>query len=184
MVFLSRLAAWVDPPALIYSYQLGEPIPWLSEVAEEAQASALALLRRPFPSGVLAAAHDKDLNCFLSRAIAAVLLALTSVHAAPQSWIGSAAQTLMPLLRHPALGVVAKKALEASVRALDPRIMDDERKREFCWRCASVPTVREMCSLLQQTADDTKASYVRNKFAMGGPSTAPLPPSQASCPSG
>ncbi|KAL8432054.1 hypothetical protein Efla_003495 [Eimeria flavescens] len=185
MVFLSRLAAWVDPPALLHSYQIGEPIPWLTEAAEEAQGLVVSLLRRPFPSGVPAAAEGDSANSFLARAIAAVLVALTSVHAAPQSWIGSAAQTLLPLLRHELLGATTKKALEAAVRGLDPRIMDDERKREFCFRCSPQLSVRELCVLLQQTADDTKASYVRNKFAVGGPSrgpsTGPPPPTQAAC---
>lgn len=60
-------------------------------------------------------------------------------------------------------------------QGIDVHIMDEERKREFCWRCTGQLSVREMCLLLQQTADDTKASYVRTRFALGGSSTAPRP---------
>lgn len=54
------------------------------------------------------------------------------------------------------------------MQALDSNIMDEQRKRDFCRRCSGALSVRDMCLLLQQTADDTKASYVRNSFASRG----------------
>ncbi|CDJ47586.1 hypothetical protein, conserved [Eimeria brunetti] len=172
IVFLSRIAAWVDPPSILHSYQVGEPIPWLTKVAEETSAAVLSLLSRPFPRDPFSAVKlEQQQTTFLEKAIAAVLIALTSVHAAPQSWIGSAAQTLLPLLRHPILQAPTKKALENTLQSLDSNIMDEQRKRDFCWRCTGLLSVRDMCLLLQQTADDTKASYVRSQFALGGASS-------------
>ncbi|CDJ65113.1 hypothetical protein, conserved [Eimeria necatrix] len=170
MVFLSRIAAWVDPPSILHSYQIGEPIPWLSQVAEETSTAVLSLLTRPFPPNNTAPLllQLRQQDTFLSKALAAIILALTSVHAAPQSWIGNAAQALLPLLRHTVLEGPTKLALENAVQALDSNIMDEQRKRDFCRRCSGALSVRDMCLLLQQTADDTKASYVRNSFASRG----------------
>ncbi|OEH76191.1 hypothetical protein cyc_06986 [Cyclospora cayetanensis] len=164
MVFLSRIAAWTEPPAIVHSFQVGGPIPWLEEASQETSAVIMSLLSLPFPPPCPSKGGGKQPpSSFLAETIAAVILALTSVHAAPQSWIGSAAQTILPLLRHSILEVATKKAIETALQALDVHIMDEHQKREFCWRCTGQLSMREMCALLQQTADDTKASYA---FAM------------------
>ena len=86
-------------------------------MAAETSSAVLSLLGKPFPGGPSSAVElEQQQNTFLAKAVAAVLIALTSVHAAPQSWIGSAAQTLLPLLRHPVLQVSTKKALEAALQ--------------------------------------------------------------------
>lgn len=291
--FAFTLAQFCPVDILWGSLCSGEPIPWLSQVAEETSTAVLSLLTRPFPpnstSPLLSQLQQQD--TFLSKALAAIILALTSVHAAPQSWIGNAAQALLPLLRHTVLEGPTKLALENAVQvrpvpetgsccnfccycsysvrfsssfrtpgagamircclsksfylmrhvapaqlpllclplhtagvrspfysdvtstnwahsacadqffpclvcflrrcslafdlvlhlysafvvlfcscmqALDSNIMDEQRKRDFCRRCSGALSVRDMCLLLQQTADDTKASYVRNSFASRG----------------
>lgn len=67
------------------------------------------------------------------------------------------------------------------LQAIDSHIMDAEKKREFCWKCVGQLSVREMCALLQQTADDTKASYTRNKFGLKGRAVAPPQQNSSSC---
>lgn len=101
----------------VWGCSAGEPIPWLTKVAEDASSTVLSLLSKPFPGCPSPGVElDQQQSTFLSRAVAAVLIALTSVHAAPQSWIGSAAQTLLPLLRHPGLQTPTKKAIELTLQ--------------------------------------------------------------------
>lgn len=94
----------------------GESVPWLAGAAEEASQTVMSLLGRPFPRQGAFPSEGEEPQTFLSQLVAALLLALTSVHAAPQAWVGNAAQTLLPLLRHPMLQLPMKKAIEAGVK--------------------------------------------------------------------
>lgn len=94
----------------------GESVPWLAGAAEDASQAVMSLLGRPFPRQGVFPSEQEEPQTFLSQLVAALLLALTSVHSAPQAWVGNAAQTLLPLLKHPILQLPMKKAIEAGVK--------------------------------------------------------------------
>ncbi|PFH34590.1 hypothetical protein BESB_066230 [Besnoitia besnoiti] len=176
MVFFSRLAGWTDPPSQLHAFDRGGSIPWLLEAAEKTQQAVLALLLRP-PPVAFSSSDDPpqpEKQSYATVTIRVIVHALTSVHAAVQSWIGNAAQALLLLLHHPVLAEQSRVALESAVMSLHPHLLTPEQRRGFLRNALAEASVRGFCNLCQQLADDAKAQFHRNKFSAGFPTSAGL----------
>eukprot|EP00922_Rhytidocystis_sp_ex-Travisia-forbesii_P007875 GHVS01011643.1.p1 GENE.GHVS01011643.1~~GHVS01011643.1.p1 ORF type:complete len:629 (-),score=122.06 GHVS01011643.1:700-2493(-) len=166
VVFLSRLVAWIDPPAPAYSIQPGYPVPWLKISAEQTQSFMQAMLSRPAggrPTGIDAIVHS-------------TLTAIVNVHSGVQSWIGSATQALLPLLSSAQFGLCARDAFRECVDTrIDDKLMARDVRERFYRECIDEYDPRRFSDLLQAFAEACRANSTRLQFvATSGQLTAQL----------
>ncbi|KAF8823105.1 hypothetical protein IE077_003598, partial [Cardiosporidium cionae] len=155
MVFLSRLVAWVSPPPPLYSFVSGYNATWLQSAAIETKKYVCELMEK--------ACNDSNMT-YMHGIINAVIKAVANVHTAPQSWIGSAAQVLLPLINHPRLGPKALELLRLVILDIHPDYMSTEHRELFYRNCATEKQPRQFADMLMRTVEETKTEYQRSLF--------------------
>ncbi|KAF8822746.1 hypothetical protein IE077_002792 [Cardiosporidium cionae] len=155
MVYLSRLVAWVSPPPSLYSFVSGYNATWLQSAASETKKFVCELMEKAY--------NDSSMT-YMHGIINAVIKAVANIHTAAQSWIGSAAQVLLPLLNHPRLGPKALELLRLVILDIHPNYMSTEHRELFYRNCTTEKQPRQFADMLMRTVEETKAEYQRSLF--------------------